>query len=71
MIIFGIVGLTSLICSFFIDETLGKELNEGVDYGSKMKLHQNIQMRVALQQQINVDHDDNDKQQQKLQNGKH
>lgn len=31
MIVFGVVGIVSLMCSFFIPETLGRELNDEVD----------------------------------------
>eukprot|EP00485_Elphidium_margaritaceum_P006156 CAMPEP_0202705808 /NCGR_PEP_ID=MMETSP1385-20130828/18318_1 /ASSEMBLY_ACC=CAM_ASM_000861 /TAXON_ID=933848 /ORGANISM="Elphidium margaritaceum" /LENGTH=514 /DNA_ID=CAMNT_0049364133 /DNA_START=10 /DNA_END=1554 /DNA_ORIENTATION=+ len=49
MIIFGCVGAVALVCSFALKvETLGRGLNDNVDYGSKMELQPKGTMRVKI-----------------------
>mmetsp|Transcript_50501 Transcript_50501/g.80425 ORF Transcript_50501/g.80425 Transcript_50501/m.80425 type:complete len:551 (-) Transcript_50501:286-1938(-) len=50
MAIFGCVGLVSLLCAYLLPvETLGRQLEEDVDYGSKMQLHSRGTMRVQME----------------------
>eukprot|EP01083_Nonionella_stella_P042745 115410_1 len=49
MMIFAAIGCISLTTSFLLPhETLGRQLNDDVDYGSKMELHTRGTMRVAI-----------------------